>query len=385
MRRGFTLIELLVVMVIIALLIGLLLPALSRAKEEARKTQCRSNLRQIGLAMAMYANDNGGYYTPACGFDGFPGNNGTTPGTEIWGLVQTNYCNFNAVTVPNPQPWHRSQITPSRPSSIGLLWSAGYLTSKGAQILYCPSNNSGEGAVEDRYDVRFRYDSDEPFWTSNGMVVRTDADAVGSVIRDSKSSTWYSWEESCAINSAQQDAFGSRAPAASRISLSYCVVQTNYTLRNARRNRKMVSWKYPWSGTQRSGWADVSAKLERLGSLAILSDSLNLLEGKWRPWQTYGWNCNTHMSEMIADYNRWLITNHDKSFNLLFSDGAVKTYSDGAGMVARTYIKQKRVWNTQTWRSATEGPTGGTTGGGRGGWTENLIWEAYLDTAYQQD
>lgn len=60
-RKGFTLIELLVVMVIIALLVGLLLPALARAKEEARKTQCRSNLRQIGLAIEMYANDNGGW------------------------------------------------------------------------------------------------------------------------------------------------------------------------------------------------------------------------------------------------------------------------------------------------------------------------------------
>ena len=60
-KRGFTLIELLVVMVIIALLVGLLLPALGRAKEEARKTQCRSNLRQIGLATTMYTNDNKGW------------------------------------------------------------------------------------------------------------------------------------------------------------------------------------------------------------------------------------------------------------------------------------------------------------------------------------
>src|SRR3990172_9485323 len=64
MKKGFTLIELLVVMVIIALLVGLLLPALGRAREEARKTQCRSNLRQIGLAIIMYSNDSTGY-TPA--------------------------------------------------------------------------------------------------------------------------------------------------------------------------------------------------------------------------------------------------------------------------------------------------------------------------------
>lgn len=74
--RGFTLIELLIVITIIAILAAILFPVFSRARGQARKTRCSSNLRQIGLALQMYTDDSDGllplvYSTPSV--DGPPG------------------------------------------------------------------------------------------------------------------------------------------------------------------------------------------------------------------------------------------------------------------------------------------------------------------------
>ena len=114
-RGNFTLIELLIVIAIIAVLAAMLLPALGKARDKARDISCMSNMRQIGLLMNFYTDNNNGQFPKANGL--------LNSGTESWGgsgrWQDGLYALKSNKTLANRLHWKvQDNTTPTRPYDI---------------------------------------------------------------------------------------------------------------------------------------------------------------------------------------------------------------------------------------------------------------------------
>lgn len=154
-RAGFTLIELLVVIAIIAILAAMLLPALGNAKEKARRVQCISNLRQQGLACALYLEDNADrfpnvqnipdltYYS----WGGKQGNEVPVTGNQL--RLLNPYIGKSGLVTTNEAGAARAFLCPSDNGAKAGVWYDRLPTvfdNHGSSYLYNASANSNDGS-----------------------------------------------------------------------------------------------------------------------------------------------------------------------------------------------------------------------------------------------
>ena len=169
--EGFTLIELLVVVSIIALLVSILVPALTEAREQAKRVRCAAQLHQIMLSVVMYTSDSDKQLTPNLLYPGVG-----TPG----GDARYGYC-----------PWHGSEGK----VGLGLLIPEYMDADRLGEIVYCPSQRDHSSSFSGQIrDISFEYAWGDPgLYVVSGYFmrpsIRMDMGRAKAVVSD----LWYAW------------------------------------------------------------------------------------------------------------------------------------------------------------------------------------------------
>jgi prepilin-type N-terminal cleavage/methylation domain-containing protein/prepilin-type processing-associated H-X9-DG protein len=173
-RRGFTLIELLVVIAIIAVLIALLLPAVQMAREAARRSQCRNNLKQIGLAVQTYHDATS--VLPPGGFDDWDSNQGPNYSMKAHLLPYLeNNAIYNSINFSHHPTWSIGWGGPSPENYQGREVNVTAYRQK-VEVFLCPSDNNpgNSDAVVGVSNYPDNHGTDRYFnngWRPNGVGV----------------------------------------------------------------------------------------------------------------------------------------------------------------------------------------------------------------------
>jgi prepilin-type N-terminal cleavage/methylation domain-containing protein/prepilin-type processing-associated H-X9-DG protein len=131
--KAFTLIELLVVIAIIAILMAVLMPALQRAREQGKRAACLSNLKQLGLAWVIYADDHDGkLVNGAAGYANFDSGDARHPNERPW-VGKCWHSNFS-----------QGEQLPEEDQRLAIMSGALWSYAPSLKLYQCPTNYRGE-------------------------------------------------------------------------------------------------------------------------------------------------------------------------------------------------------------------------------------------------